>query len=184
MRNLLIRAGAGLLAGAFCATAIADPTADIVGDYQLISSKTVPNSKWGYAKARVAIRSLGDNYLSIVIACGWKDIPKSSCSDRFYARQREDGIYIQDVNTFGFRMYFEPGSRRLTFISRGFDAARSVRHEVYAATSAPLTDPDLARRMRREQRYVDEDIQKNISRKLGKETFSENRIEFQAPAVK
>ena len=184
MRNLLIRAGAGLLAGAFCATAIADPTADIVGDYQLISSKTVPNSKWGYAKARVAIRSLGDNYLSIVIACGWKDIPKSSCSDRFYARQGEDGIYIQDVNTFGFRMYFEPASRRLTFISRGFDAARSVRHEVYAPTTAPLTDPDLARRMRREQRYVDEDIQKNISRKLGKETFTENRIEFQAPTVK
>lgn len=184
MRNLLIRAGAGLLAGTICATAIADPTADIVGDYQLVSSKTVPDSKWGYAKARVAIRSLGNNYLSIVIACGWKDIPKSSCSDRFYARQREDGIYIQDVNTFGFRMYFEPASRRLTFISRGLDKVGSVRHEVYAPTTAPITDPDLSRRMRREQRYVDEDIQKNISRKLGRETFTENRIEFQAPATK
>jgi len=38
--------------------------------------------------------------------------------------------------------------------------------------------------MRRAQRYVDEDLQKNVSRKPGKETITENRIEFQAPASK
>jgi len=181
MRDLLLRACAGLSGVLIATTAMADPANDIVGDYELVAAKTIPDSKWGYAKARVAIRSLGDGYLSIVLACGWRDVPTSVCSERYYARQRDGALYLQDENTFALRIGFDPASRRLTFVSRGFDAAHSVRYETYAPTTAPLTDPDLVRRMRREQRYADEYVQPNPARKLGKMTFKENRIEFRAP---
>jgi len=181
MRNLLVRAGAVLLGAMMGTTALADPASAIVGDYELVAAKTVPDSKWGYAKARVAIRSLGDGYLSIVLACGWRDVPTSVCSERYYARQRDGAIYLQDENTFALRIGFDPASRRLTFVSRGFDAAHSVRYETYAPTVAPLSDPDLIRRMRREQRYADEYVQPNPARKLGKLTFNDNRIEFRTP---
>ena len=181
MRNLFMRTCAGVLGALISTAALADPASDIVGDYELVAAKTVPNSKWGYAKARVAIRSLGGGYLSIVLACGWRDVPTSVCSERYYARQRDGAIYLQDDNTFALNVYFDPASRRLTFVSRGFDAARSVRYETYAPTVAPLTDPDLVRRMRREQRYADEYVHPNPARKLGKLAFTENRIEFRAP---
>jgi hypothetical protein len=180
MRKLLVRAGAVLLGVMITSAALADPASDIVGDYELVAAKTVPNSKWGYAKARVAIRSLGHGYLSIVLACGWRDIPTSVCSERYYARQRDGAIYLQDDNTFALNVYFDPASRHLTFVSRGFDAAHSVRYETYAPTVSPLTDPDLIRRMRKEQRYADEYLQPNPARKLGKLTFTDNRIEFQS----
>jgi len=181
MRNLLVRAGAVLLGALLSTAALADPASDIVGDYELVAAKTVPDSKWGYAKARVAIRSLGGGYLSIVLACGWRDSPTAACSERYYAQQRDGALYLQDDNTFALRIHVDPASRRLTFVSRGLDAARSVRYETYAPTVAPLTDSDLVRRMRREQRYADEYVQPNAIRKLGKLTFRDNRIEFRAP---
>ena len=49
---------------------------------------------------------------------------ESRLRDFFYARKREGGVYLQDMNTDSMLLYFEPGLRTLTMISRGADARR------------------------------------------------------------
>lgn len=179
MTTRISHACASILLAASCAAASADPIDDIVGDYELVSAKTVPDSTWGYAKARIAIRRLDAAHVSIVLACGWRDIPKSVCGERFFARLHNGGMYLQDQNTSGLRMAFDQAAHRLTIVSRGLDAARSVRYEVYQATTAPLTDADLLRRMRKEQRYMDEEASPQQRRRRDALGFSENPIAFQ-----
>ncbi|MBG6220436.1 MULTISPECIES: hypothetical protein [unclassified Janthinobacterium] len=169
---------------ALCTSAAAQaPMPKLVGEYQLLSSSTVPPSSWGYAKARVSIKQLDDQHLLILLACEWKREPKAVCGDYFYAQWRDDGLYLQDMNTFAMRLYFDPASHKLTIISRGADAKQSVRHEVFSATTAPLVDPALARRMKREQANADSKENRRVFGPYTKWDYRENRIEFQRQDV-
>ncbi|MED5613048.1 hypothetical protein [Janthinobacterium sp. P210005] len=173
----------GALAAAaftFCACASAQaPLTKLVGEYNLASSATVPASTWGYSKGRISVKQLDDQHLMIVLSCEWKREPKAVCGDYFYAQQRDDGLYLQDMNTFAMRLYFDPASRKLTIISRGADAKQSVRHDVFAATTAPLTDPALVRRMKRELSNADSKENRRVFGPYTKWAYQENRIEFQ-----
>ncbi|OEZ72609.1 hypothetical protein JAB5_07040 [Janthinobacterium sp. HH103] len=155
------------------------PMPNLVGEYNLLSSKTVPPSNWGYSKARVSIKQLDDHHLLILLACEWKREPKAVCGDYFYAQWRDDGLYLQDMNTFAMRLYFDPATRKLTIISRGADAKQSVRHEVFGTTTEPLVDTALVRRMKREQSNADSKENRRVFGPYTKWTYQENRIEFQ-----
>lgn len=164
----------------FCTGALAQvPMSTLVGDYNLASSATVPASSWGYSKGRIAITPLDDRHLLIVLSCEWKREPKAVCGDYFYAQQRDDGLYLQDMNTFAMRLYFDPASRKLTIISRGADAKASVRHDVFSATTAPLTDAALVRRMKREVSNANSKENRRVFGPHDKWDYEKNRIEFQ-----
>ncbi|APA71292.1 hypothetical protein [Janthinobacterium sp. 1_2014MBL_MicDiv] len=167
-----------------CTSASAQaPMSTLVGDYNLASSATVPASSWGYSKGRISVKQLDDQHLLIVLSCEWKREPKAVCGDYFYAQQRDDGLYLQDMNTFAMRLYFDPASRKLTIISRGADAKASVRHDVFAATSAPLVDPALVRRMKRELSNADSKENRRVFGPYTKWDYQENRIEFQRQSL-
>jgi hypothetical protein len=175
-----IRGAAAAAALTLCTGASAQaPMPNLVGEYNLLSSTTVPPSTWGYSKARVSIKQLDDHHLLILLACEWKREPKAVCGDYFYAQWRDDGLYLQDMNTFAMRLYFDPASHKLTIISRGADAKQSVRHDVFAATTAPLTDPALVRRMKRELSNADSKENRRVFGPYTKWNYQENRIEFQ-----
>lgn len=175
-----LRGAAAATALALCSGAWAQaPMSTLVGDYSLASSATVPASSWGYSKGRISIKPLDDKHLLIVLSCEWRREPKAVCGDYFYAQQRDDGIYLQDMNTFAMRLYFDPASRKLTIISRGADAKASVRHDVFSATTAPLTDPALLRRMKRELSNADSKENRRVFGPYTKWAYQENRIEFQ-----
>ena len=179
----LLRSCAALATLTFSLGAAAQaPMPNLVGDYNLASSTTVPASTWGYSKGRIAIKQLDDKHLLIVLSCEWKREPKAVCGDYFYAQWRDDGLYLQDMNTFAMRLYFDPASRKLTIISRGADAKASVRHDVFAATTAPLTDTALVRRMKREQGNADSKENRRVFGPYNKWDYKENRIEFQQQA--
>lgn len=180
----ILRCGAALAALTLTLGAFAQaPMPNLVGDYNLASSATVPASTWGYSKGRIAIKQLDDKHLLIVLSCEWKREPKAVCGDYFYAQWRDDGLYLQDMNTFAMRLYFDPASRKLTIISRGADAKASVRHDVFAATTAPLTDTALVRRMKRELRNADSKENRRVFGPYNKWDYKENRIEFQQQAA-
>lgn len=152
---------------------------DIVGEYQLTSSTTAPASDWGYSKGRISVRRLDDRHAVFLLACQWKDSPKEVCGQHSFAQWRADGIYIEDLNNDAMRLYFDPARRQFMMISRGADEKGSVRHDVFAATEAPLTDPALVRRMKREQGSA---MHKENTRVFGHYTrrgYAKNRIEFQ-----
>ena len=177
-----IRGAAAAAALTLCISASAQaplPLTKLVGEYNLASSATVPASTWGYSKGRILVKQLDDRHLMIVLSCEWKREPKAVCGDYFYAQQRDDGLYLQDMNTFAMRLYFDPATRKLTIISRGADAKQSVRHDVFAATTAPLTDPALVRRMKRELSNADSKENRRVFGPYTKWDYQENRIEFQ-----
>ena len=179
-----LRATAALAALTFSLGAFAQaPMPDLVGDYNLASSTTVPASTWGYSKGRILVKQLDDRHLMILLSCEWKREPKAVCGDYYYAQWRDNGLYLQDMNTFAMRLYFDPASRKLTIISRGADAKQSVRHEVFGATTEPLTDPALVRRMKREQSNADSKENRRVFGPYTKWDYQENRIEFQRQDV-
>jgi hypothetical protein len=155
--------------------------AALEGEYELASSTTVPASKWGYAKGRISIRKLDELHVVILLACGWKREPTAQCSDFFFAQQREGGIYLQDMNTEWLRFYFDPPTRRLTIISRGADAKASVRRDLFRPTTAPLTDPALLRRLKREQKLYADKENVRVFGPYPEWEYRNNRIEFQQP---
>lgn len=155
------------------------PMPDLMGDYSLASSTTVPASNWGYSKGRISIKQLDDKHLLILFACEWKREPKAACGDHYFARQRGDGLYLQDMNTDALRLYFDPATRKLTLISRGYDAKESVRHDIFSATSAPLTDTALLRRMKRQQSNASDKENLRVFGPYQKRDYQNNRIEFQ-----
>jgi hypothetical protein len=106
------------------------------------------------------------------------DASRRVCGDYFYAQWRDEGLYLQDMNTFAMRLYFDPASRKLTIISRGADAKQSVRHEVFGPTSAPLADTALAAH-EREQSNADSKENRRVFGPYTKWDYQENRIEFQ-----
>ncbi|MBB5606081.1 MULTISPECIES: hypothetical protein [unclassified Janthinobacterium] len=154
-------------------------SAGLVGDYNLASSTTVPASTWGYSKGRISIKQLDDKHLLILFACVWKREPKAVCGDHYFAQQRDDGLYLQDMNTDALRLYFDPATRKLTLISRGYDAKQSVRHDIFSATSAPLSDTALLRRMKREQANASDKENLRVFGPYQKRDYQNNRIEFQ-----
>ena len=174
--RFLAHAAIGLLATAISTTALAEPIDEMVGDYHMVSSNTVPDTHWGFTKGRIAIRRVDDRHMSIVLACGWKKIPKAICSERYYAQQRNGAIYLGDMHSFHFKMEFDRAAHRLTVITQG--AQGSIRHDVYEATSAALTDTDLVRRMRNERRYIDNGADLKTFGPLRKWEFQKNRIVF------
>ncbi|SDA60369.1 hypothetical protein SAMN03159300_103461 [Janthinobacterium sp. 344] len=176
----MLRAAAAAAAFTVCTGAAAQaPMSALLGDYNLASSATVPASSWGYSKGRISIRPLDDRHLLIVLSCEWKREPKAVCGDYFYAQQRDDGLYLQDMNTFAMRLYFDPASRKLTIISRGADAKASVRHDVFSATTAPLTDATLVRRMKREVSNANSKENRRVFGPHDTWDYQKNRIEFQ-----
>jgi hypothetical protein len=154
---------------------------ELAGSYSLASSTTTPASSWGYTKARVLIKKLDDKHLQILLSCEWKREPKAVCGDHMFAQWREDGLYLQDMNTFALRMYFDPATRTLTMISRGADAKASVRRDVFVPDASELTDPALVRRMKREQANADDKESTRVFGHYSKRAYLENRIEFQKP---
>ena len=179
-----LRAALAAAALTVCAGAAAQASmSSLVGDYNLASSATVPASNWGYSKGRISVKQLDERHVLIALSCEWKREPKAVCGDYFYAQQRDDGLYLQDMNTDAMRLYFDPVSRKLTIISRGADAKASVRHDIYAATTAPLADPALVRRMKRELSNADSKENRRVFGPYTMWDYQENRIEFQRPSL-
>ncbi|KRC02740.1 hypothetical protein [Duganella sp. Root198D2] len=166
---------------ASCTAASAQsPIAAIEGEYKLTSSTAVPASKWGFTKAHISIRKLDEQHVVILLSCEWKDEPKAKCDNYYFAKWRDDSLYLQDMNTDGFfRMYFDPAARIFTVIWRGSDRKGSIRRDVYGPANGAPEDAALIRRLKRaEKSYVDPD---NV-RAFGthdKWTYDANRIEFQ-----
>ncbi|WP_338758698.1 hypothetical protein [Massilia sp. METH4] len=177
LRPLTAIAAAILLCGT--ATAAGLSTQELVGEYNLTTSTTVPAGNWGYTKGRVSVRQLDDRHILILLACEWKREPKAVCGNHFFAQQREDGVYLQDMNTDFMRIYFDPAGRSLTIISRGADARESVRRDVFAPTEAPLEDRALVRRMKREQGSAEHKESTRVFGHYSKRAYQNNRIEFQ-----
>lgn len=179
-----IRGAAAAAAFTLCSSAFAQaPMPSLAGEYGLASSTTVPPSTWGYSKGRVSIKQLDEHHLLILFACEWKREPKAVCGDYYYAQWRDGGLYLQDMNTDAMRLYFDAATRKLTLISRGFDARQSVRHDVFSATSAPLADPALLRRMKREQSNADSKENLRVFGPYTRWDYQNNRIEFQHQPV-
>jgi hypothetical protein len=176
MRTLFLLPAALAAAMLGGAPALAAPTDDIVGEYELVSSTTVPASDWGFSKARYSIRKLDERHLSLVLACQWKDSPKSVCSERYVAQRRNGGLYVQDRNTSHWRMDVDPRTRKLAIVTEGADG--TVRRDVYTPTQAPLTDKALVRRMKRERDMVDDLVDEPAFGHFSKWDYRENRIGF------
>lgn len=162
------------------AAAATSPVAAIEGEYKLTSSTAVPASTWGYNKAHISVRKLDERHVVILVACEWKREPKLACDDYYFAQARDDGLYIQDMNTADFfRVYFDPASRALTMIWRGSDAKGSVRRDIFVPASGAPEDATLARRMKRaEKSYVHPDNVR-VFGPYAKWKYDANRIEFQ-----
>jgi hypothetical protein len=152
---------------------------DLAGEYQLLSSTTVPASNWGYAKGRISIRPLDERHVLILIACGWKGVPKEVCGDHMFAQLRDGGFYLQDMNTDLMRLYFDPARRQITVISRAVDAKASVRHDIFGATDAALVDPALVRRVKRQLDSAEHKESVRVFGHYSKRAYMNNRIEFQ-----
>jgi hypothetical protein len=159
--------------------ALAQPTLDdVVGEYHLVSSTTAPLTKWRHTKGRISIRKLDERHVMILLACQWRDSPNSVCDDHYFAQWREGGLWLQDMNVFDNRMYFDPAERSLTMVSRGVNGA--VRRDVFKETTAPLTDPALQRRMRRAQSSAEHPENRRVFGHYSKREYLHHRIEFQA----
>lgn len=164
----------------FCLGASAQaPMPNLAGEYNLASSTTVPTSNWGYSKGRVSIKQLDERHLLVLLACEWKREPKAVCGDHYFAQWHDDGWYLQDMNTDAMRLYFDTATQKLTIISRGYDAKQSVRHDIFGATSAPLSDTALLRRMKREQNNASDKENLRVFGPYQKRDYQNNRIEFQ-----
>ena len=174
--RIFTHAAWALAALCMSATALALPLAQFEGQYGLVSSTTEPDSTWRYTKGRIAIKKLDDRHVSILHACEWMKSPKEVCSQRYVAQWRNGEIYLQDRNTWHERMSFDPAARRLTVLTQGVDG--TLRRDVYAATTAPLTDKALVRRMKREQEAVDDLIDEPAFGEFGKWEYRKNRIEI------
>ncbi len=173
--RIIAQCAAALAALCMSAAAMALPLAQFEGQYNLVSSTTEPDSSWRYTKGRIAIKKLDDRHVSILHACEWMKSPKEVCSQRYVAQWRSGAIYLQDRNTWHERMGFEPAARRLTVLTQGVDG--TLRRDVYEATTAPLTDRALVRRMKREQDAVDDLIDEPAFGEFGKWEYRKNRIE-------
>jgi hypothetical protein len=180
MEFKLKNASALLLLAACGIAHAAPPTVEALeGEYKLASSTTVPASNWGFNKAHITIRKLDDRHVVILFACEWKREPKAACDDFYFAQWRDGGVYMQDMNTDGMRMYFDPATRTLAMISRGVDAKASVRRDLFTPADGPPVDATLARRMKRTHANS---VHKENIRVFGAYTkwkYENNRIEFQ-----
>jgi len=162
-----------------CQAAAQEPRPAIEGSYGLAASTSAPVSSWGFSRARVSIKKLDGRHLLILIACQWKREPKAICGEHHIAQWQDTGLYIQDMNTDAMRLYFDPATRTLTVVSRGFDAKESVRRDVYTPDDSELTDPALVRRMKREQSVADSKETRRVFGHYSKWAYTNNRIEFQ-----
>ena len=180
MPRCLSPIGAALAALTFCLPGTAQVASTALeGNYSLVSSTTAPVSNWGYSKARITIKKLDDRHLLIVLACEWKREPKAVCGEHHFAQWQESGLYIDDMNTDWMRIYFDPATRTLSWVSRGADARESVRRDMYRADDSALTDTALIRRMKRETANA---MHKESMRVFGppsKRSYQNNQIEFQ-----
>lgn len=180
MPRFVSHMGAALAALTFCLPGTAQVASTALeGTYSLVSSTTAPVSNWGYSKARITIKKLDDRHLQIVLACEWKREPKAVCSEHHFAQWQESGLYIDDLNTDWTRLYFDPATRTLSWISRGADAKASVRRDVYRADDSELTDPALIRRMRRETANATDKENIRVFGPPSKRSYQNNQIEFQ-----
>jgi hypothetical protein len=174
------RLAAAAIVFPLCLTAAAQaPRPALAGDYALTSSTTAPVGTWVFTKGRMSIKKLDERHLLILIACQWKREPKAICSEHYIAQWQDSGLYIQDMNTDPMRLYFDPATRTLTVVTRGFDAKESVRRDVYTPDNSELTDPALVRRMKREQGAADSKENARVFGHYAKWAYTNNRIEFQ-----
>lgn len=169
-----------LLAAAALAVCAAAPAQELAPEYRLVSSTTAPVSKWSYSKGHISVRPLDERHVLILFACEWKNEPKATCGDYYFAQRREDGLWLQDMNTDAMRLYYNPDERTFTIISRGYDGPRSVRRDVFAAAGAPPDDPALVRRMKRQQAGADSKENLRVFGHFSKWEYSHNRIETQS----
>lgn len=164
-----------------CLSAQAEtPLQMLEGGYTLESSTTAPAGNWVYTQAYISIHQLDDRHALILLACEWKREPKAACSDYFHAQLRDGGVYMQDMNTDGLRLYFDPASRTLTLISRAADAPASVRRDVFLPTGRLPDDPALSRRLKRAQGNAENRENQRVFGHYSKRSYLKNRIEFQA----
>ena len=176
MTTSILRLPGGLLAALFLSmNAAATPLSAIEGEYDLVSSTTIPDGNWKFTKGRISITKFDERHVTILHACEWKNSPKEVCNERYVAQGRNGNIYLQDMNTSNQRMAFDPASRRLTIVTEGVNG--TVRRDVYAATSAPLTDRALVRRMKRERDAVDDLVDQPHFGPYSKWEFGKNPIE-------
>ncbi len=158
----------------------ATPDIDVLpGEYNLTSSTTAPVGNWIYSKAHISVRKLDDRHLVILFACEWKRQPKAACDDYYFAQWRNDGLYLQDMNTDALRINFDPATRALTMISRAVDAKASVRRDLFAPVSSAPEDAALARRLKRSEKNYVHPESLRVFGPYNKWKYETNRIEFQ-----
>jgi hypothetical protein len=156
------------------------PGSGLAGEYRLVSSTNAPAGSWRYAKAPISIRQLDERHFLILLACAWQNAPKAMCGDYLYAQSQDQGLYMQDMNTDALRLYFDPATRTLTMISRGFDNKLSVRRDVFAPAEAAPGDEVLSRRMTRMQVNAESKENLRVFGHYSKWDYTKNRIEFQS----
>jgi len=149
------------------------PLQALEGNYTLKESIR----EWGYSKAHVSIRKLDGRHVVILLACEWKHSPKSACDDYFFAQWRDDGIYIQDVNTAVTRIYFKPAAREVAVGMVSVDGKTIYGLDVFTRTSGEPADPTLARRLKRAEQGSVHPESLRINGPYDKWKYEKNRIE-------
>ena len=157
---------------------------EIKGEYNLTTSTVeVPkgyvskrSDSWQFSKGRLLVKSINDRHLLLVLACQWSDSPNESCDDWWTVQIRDDGVYLQDMNTSPLRFSFDLAKRILTIIRYAPDGA--VRTDRYQVDDAPLTDPALIRRQKRAISSFDGTIKDKTFGDFSAWKFTQSQIEF------
>ncbi|MGW8391019.1 M949_RS01915 family surface polysaccharide biosynthesis protein [Pseudoduganella sp. HUAS MS19] len=155
------------------------PLQAMEGNYILRDS----TGKWGYSKARISIKRLDVRHVVIVLACEWKHAPKTPCDNHFFAKWRDDGVYLQDKNTAVIRMFFSPTSREIAIAMTSVDGKTPYGVDLFVPTDAPPSDATLARRFERAQQNSIDPESVRISGPYDKWDYENNRIEFLDPTL-
>ena len=142
---------ASALLGAMALAPAARAQPALEGEYRLVSSSTAPVGTWLYTKGRLAITRLDERHLLIRLACEWKRSPASGCDDWWTVQVRGGGLYLQDRNTDNITLQVDSARRTITMQTQAYDAAGTMRTDVFQADAQPTADSALIRRMKRAQ---------------------------------
>lgn len=146
----------------------------LVADYTLVSSTSAPDAGWVYTKARLKVRRLDAQHLVLYVSCEWARWPRDACFDWWVVRRHATGLYLQDLNTGGMAVRFDPASRTLTMTMEG--AGDDMRTDVFRPGSAQLQDAVLERRMQRAENSFNATIAEPAFGKPARWDFTRQRV--------
>ncbi|QYF92716.1 hypothetical protein KY495_18560 [Massilia sp. PAMC28688] len=156
------------------AVSVSEAADRMVAHYTLVSSTSAPDARWVYTKARLKVRRLDAQHLVLYFSCQWASWPGDACFDWWVVRQHASGLYLQDLNTGGMGVRFDPTSRTLTMTMEG--AGKDVRTDVFRPGPSPAPDAVLERRMKRAENSFNATVAEPAFGKPARWDFTRQRV--------